>query len=158
MSIVRTLLAGMLALLAATAEAADYKLGAIEINQPWTRATPPTAPSGGGYLVLTNTGTTPDRLIAVTSPSAAKVELHEMTMEGSIMRMRELPKGIELPAGATVTLKPGSLHLMFMELKAPFTKDTKVPATLVFEKAGSIPIELTVEAMGTSAPRPHGRQ
>lgn len=157
MSIVRTILAGMLTLLAVTAEAADYKLGAIEINQPWTRATPATAPSGGGYLVLTNTGTTPDRLIAVTSPSAGKVELHEMTMEGSIMRMRELPKGIELPPGATVTLKPGSLHLMFIDLKAPFTKDTKVPATLVFEKAGSIPVELTVQAMGASAPGQHGR-
>ena len=157
MSIVRTALAGVLALLAVTAQAADYKLGAIEIKQPWTRATPPTAPSGGGYLVLVNTGTTPDRLIAATSPSSAKVELHEMTMEGSIMRMRELPKGIELPPGATVTLKPGGLHLMFMELKAPFARDTKVPATLVFEKAGSIPVELTVEAMGTTAPGQHGR-
>ena len=80
-----------------------------------------------------------------------------MTMEGSIMRMRELPKGIELPPGATVTLKPGSLHLMFIDLKAPFARDTKVPATLFFEKAGSISVELTVEAMGTSAPGQHGR-
>lgn len=157
MPIIRTALAGVLALIAVTVEAADYKLGAIEIKQPWTRATPPTAPTGGGYLVITNTGTTPDRLIAVTSPSAGKVELHEMTMEGSIMRMRELAKGIELPPGATVTLKPGGLHLMFMELKAPFARDTKVPATLVFEKAGSIPVELAVEAMGTTAPGQHGR-
>ncbi|MGD9881022.1 MAG: copper chaperone PCu(A)C [Reyranella sp.] len=157
MSITRTVLAGLLSLLAVAAEAADYKLGAIEIKQPWTRATPPSAPAGGGYLVLTNTGTTPDRLVAVTSPSAGKVELHEMSMEGSIMRMRELPKGVELPPGATVTLKPGGLHLMFMDLKAPFAKDTKVPATLVFEKAGSIPVELTVEAMGASAPGQHGR-
>ena len=157
MSILRTTLAGVLLLLAVTADAADYKLGAIEINQLWTRATPPTAPTGGGFLVLTNTGTTPDRLIAVTSPNAAKVELHEMTMEGNIMRMRELPKGVELPPGATVTLKPGGLHLMFIDLKAPFTKDTKVPATLVFEKAGSIPVELAVQAMGTSAPGQHGR-
>lgn len=157
MPIIRIMLAGVLALIAVTAEAADYKLGAIEIKQPWTRATPPTAPSGGGYFVLTNTGTTPDRLIAVTSPSAGKVELHEMTMEGNIMRMRELPKGIALPPGATVTLKPGGLHLMFMELKAPFARDTKVPATLVFEKAGSIPVELTVEAMGTTTPGQHGR-
>ncbi|WP_395714514.1 copper chaperone PCu(A)C [Reyranella sp.] len=157
MPIIRTALASVLALIAVTVEAADYKLGAIEIKQPWTRATPPTAPTGGGYLVITNTGTTPDRLIAVTSPSAGKVELHEMTMEGSIMRMRELAKGIELPPGATVTLKPGGLHLMFMELKAPFARDTKVPATLVFEKAGSIPVELAVEAMGTTAPGQHGR-
>ncbi|MFO1085396.1 MAG: copper chaperone PCu(A)C [Reyranellaceae bacterium] len=157
MSFLRIVFAAALALAASAAHAADYKLGAIEIKQPWTRATPPTAPAGGGFLVLVNTGTTPDRLIAATSPNSAKVELHEMTMEGSIMRMRELPKGIELPPGATVTLKPGSLHLMFIDLKAPFAKDTKVPATLVFEKAGSISVELTVEAMGTSAPGQHGR-
>ncbi|MFO1163194.1 MAG: copper chaperone PCu(A)C [Reyranellaceae bacterium] len=157
MSLFRVIVAGALAFVALPALAADYKLGNIEINKPWTRATPPTAPTGGGFLVLTNTGTTPDRLVAVTSPNAGKVELHEMAMEGSIMRMRELPKGIELPPGATVTLKPGGLHLMFIDLKAPFAKDTKVPATLVFEKAGSIPVELAVQPMGASAPGQHGK-
>ena len=135
--------------------AIDYKLGAIEIRQPWTRATPPTAESGGGFLVLTNTGSTPDRLVAVKSPAADKAEIHEMKMDGNVMRMRELDKGLEIPPGATVTLKPGGYHIMFMELKAPFAKDTKVPMTLVFEKAGSIDVELLVQAMGAQPPAQH---
>ncbi len=150
----RLALAALLALLAIPARAHDYKLGALEIGNPWTRATPPTAPTGGGFLTITNKGTTPDRLIAVRSPASSKVEIHEMKMDGNIMRMREIEKGIEIPPGATVELKPGGFHLMFMELKAPFAKDSKVPVTLVFEKAGSIDIELQVAAMGAGAPAP----
>jgi copper(I)-binding protein len=148
----RLAIAALLGVLAIPAFALDYKQGAIEIRQPWTRATPPTAESGGGFLVLTNTGTTTDRLIAVKSPAADMAEIHEMKMDGSVMRMRELEKGIEIPPGATVELKPGGFHIMFMGLKAPFAKDAKVPLTLVFEKAGSIDVELNVQAMGAQAP------
>ena len=104
------------------------------------------------YPHIGNTGTTPDRLVAVKSPAAGKTELHEMKMDGTIMRMREVEKGIEIPAGGTVELKPGGFHIMFMGLKTPFAKDTRVPATLVFEKAGSINVELAVQAMGAVAP------
>jgi copper(I)-binding protein len=148
----RLALAALVAILALPAFALDYKLGAIEIGQPWSRATPPTAESGGGYLVLKNTGTTPDRLIAVKSPAADRFEIHEMKMDGNIMRMREVEKGIEIPPGATVELKPGGFHVMFMGLKAPFAKEAKVPLTLVFEKAGSIDVDLMVQAMGAQAP------
>jgi copper(I)-binding protein len=148
----RLALAALFAVLAIPAFALDYRLGAIEIGQPWARATPPTAESGGGFLVITNTGATPDRLIAVKSPAADKVEIHEMKMDGNIMRMREVEKGIEIPPGATVELKPGGFHVMFMGLKAPFAKDAKVPLTLVFEKAGSIDVDLMVQAMGAQAP------
>jgi copper(I)-binding protein len=154
----RLALVASIALLALPAHALDYKLGALEIGQPWTRATPPTAPSGGGFLTITNTGTTPDRLIAVKSPAADKVEIHEMKMDGNVMRMRELEKGIEIAPGGTVELKPGGFHLMFMGLKAPFAKDTKVPATLVFEKAGSIDVDLMVQAMGAQPPTLHKMQ
>jgi copper(I)-binding protein len=146
------LLLALTLLWAGSALALDYKLGAIEIGQPWTRATPPTAESGGGFLAITNTGTTPDRLIAVKSPAADKVEIHEMKMDGNIMRMREVERGIEIPPGATVELKPGGFHVMFMGLKAPFAKEAKVPLTLVFEKAGSIDVDLMVQAMGAQAP------
>ena len=135
-------------LLASPAAAHDIKLGQLRIANPWTRATAPTARSGGGFLTITNTGATADRLIAARSPASQKVEIHEMKMDGSVMRMRELEKGLEIPPGATVVLKPGGYHIMFMELKAPLQKDTKVPVTLVFEKAGSIDLELKVEAMG----------
>ena len=148
----RLALAALVAILALPAFALDYKLGAIEIGHPWSRATPPTAESGGGFLAITNTGTTPDRLIAVKSPAADKVEIHEMKMDGNIMRMREVEKGIEIPPGATVELKPGSFHVMFMGLRAPFAKDAKVPLTLVFEKAGSIDVDLMVQAMGAQPP------
>ena len=153
--IVRRLsLAALLATAALAAHARDYKLGTLEIIEPWTRATPATAPSGGGYLTITNKGTAADRLIAVRSPTAGKVELHEMKMEGNIMRMRELEKGIEIPPGGTVELKPGGFHIMFLGLKSPFEKDAKVPATLVFEKAGNVDVELQVAPLGASAPAP----
>ena len=148
----RLALAALVAVLALPAFALDYKLGAIEIGHPWSRATPPTAESGGGFLAITNTGTTPDRLVAVKSPAADKVEIHEMKMDGNIMRMREVERGIEIPPGATVELKPGGFHVMFMGLKAPFAKEAKVPLTLVFEKAGSIDVDLMVQAMGAQAP------
>ena len=137
-----------LAAIAFSVNARDYKVGAIQIIDPWTRATPPSAPSGGGFLALTNTGATPDRLIAAKSPTAGKVEIHEMKMDGNVMRMREVEKGIEIPPGGTVELKPGGYHIMFMGLKAPFEKDTRVPVTLVFEKAGSVDVELSVMPMG----------
>jgi copper(I)-binding protein len=121
-------------LLASPAWPQDYKVGPLEISQPWT---------------------TPDRLIAARSTVSDKVEIHEMKMDGNVMRMRELDKGLEIPPGATVTLKPGGLHIMFMELKAPFANDTKVPVTLVFEKAGSVNVELLVQAMGAQPPVQH---
>src|SRR5579864_1461486 len=92
------LLAALLAA-AAPSFAHDYKLGAIEIGHPWSRATPATAPSAGGFLTLTNKGDAPDRLLAVQSPAAKQVEIHEMKMDGAIMRMRELDNGVALPAG-----------------------------------------------------------
>ena len=149
----RSLLAAALLLAALPAAAQDYKLGTLEIATPWTRATAPTAKSGGGFMTITNKGTTADRLVAARSNVSAKVEIHEMKMDGSVMRMRELEKGLEIPPGATVALKPGSFHIMFMELKAPFAVNGKVPLTLVFEKAGAIDVEMKVEAMGAGAPK-----
>jgi len=147
----RILLALALALLcSSTAAALDYKLGALEIGQPWARATPPSAPAGGGFLKITNTGSTPDRLVSASSPAAELVQVHEMKMDGNVMRMREVEKGLEIPAGGSVKLAPGGLHLMMMGLKGPLKQGTSVPVTLVFEKAGRIDVELTVEAIGAS--------
>lgn len=133
----------------------DYKVGSIEIGQPWARATPSTAPSAGGFLTLTNKGNVADRLIAVESPAASQAEVHEMKMDGAVMRMRALENGIALPPGQTVELKPGGYHVMFFGLKAPFVKDQKVPATLVFEKAGRVDVEFQVEALGAARPSGH---
>ena len=130
----------------------DYKIGSIEIVLPWSRATPSTAPSAGGFLTLTNKGDAPDRLISIMSPAAKQTEIHEMKMDGAVMRMRELENGVVLPPGQTIELKPGGYHVMFMGLRAPFVKDQKVPATLVFEKAGRIDIEFQVDALGATQP------
>ena len=136
------------------ASAHSYKLGALEIGHPWARATPPTAPTGGGYLSVKNTGATPDRLISASSPTAETVQVHEMKMEGNVMRMREISGGLEIPPGATVTLAPGGMHLMMMGLKGPLKQGERVPLTLVFEKAGKIDVELMVVPLGAS-PKEH---
>lgn len=149
---VRSRLLALLILLLAAAPAAaqDYKLGALEIGHPWARATPPTAPTGGGYLSVKNTGTEPDRLVSVSSPAAGVVQVHEMKMEGNVMRMREIDGPLEIKPGETVTLAPGGMHLMMMGLKAPLKQGEKVPLSLVFEKAGKIDVELVVVAMGAT--------
>ena len=103
-------------LVATAAGAHDYKLGPLVIDHPWSRATPKGAPVAGGYLKITNTGTTPDRLTGGSAEIAKRFEIHEMRMDGGVMKMRELTKGLEIPAGATVELKPGSYHVMMMGL------------------------------------------
>lgn len=156
MNAFRPLAAIALALLWSTAaDARDYKLGTLEIGHPWARATPPSAPAGGGYLTVTNKGAAEDRLISVSSPAAGAVQVHEMKMEGNIMRMREIEGGLAIPPGATVTLAPGGLHLMMMGLKEPLKQGERVPVTLVFQKAGSIDVELAVVAMGATPSHDH---
>jgi len=125
--------------------------GDLEVEKPWARATPPGAAIGGGYLVIRNKGTAADRLVGVTSPASARVEIHEMTMEKDVMRMREV-KGVDVPAKKSVELKPGGYHLMLIELKAPLKPGDKVPVTLRFEKAGEVKAELAVGAMASSGP------
>lgn len=141
-----------LAVPALAAAAHEYKLGSLDIVEPWARATPPTALTAAGFLVITSKSTSADRLITAKSPAADKVEIHEMKMDGNVMRMRELDRGLEIPPGATVELKPGGYHMMFMGLKAPFAKEAKIPVTLVFEMAGRIDVEMVVTAMGAAAP------
>ena len=141
-----------LALAAAPALAHDYKAGALSIGHPWARATPNGAKVGGGYLTVTNTGTEPDRLVGATLNGADHVEIHSMTMEGSVMKMAPVPDGLALAPGATVTLSPGGFHMMFVDLKAPLKKGERIAGTLRFEKAGTVPVEFAVEAIGAKGP------
>ena len=148
-------------LIAATATAAEHGHGAtpavvtvgnLELTGGFTRATLPNAPVGGGYVTVTNKGGEADRLISAASPAAAVVQIHEMKMEGDLMKMNEVPDGVEIPAGATVTLKPGGLHIMFMQLTGPLVEGTRIPLTLTFEKAGSVEVELSVESPAAKGP------
>jgi periplasmic copper chaperone A len=131
-----------------TALAHDYRAGSVEIDHPWSRATPPNANVGGGYFTLRNDGAEADRLIGGSSPAAERVEIHMMEMEGDVMRMRQLPDGVEIPAGGSAELAPGGTHLMLIGLTAPLVEGERVPLTLEFEKAGSVEVELAVDAMG----------
>jgi hypothetical protein len=137
---------------AAPLQARDFSKGPIKIEQPWTRATPGGAKVAGGFMKITNTGTTPDRLVSATTDISGVVELHEMKMVEGIMQMRALGNGIELKPGQSVDLKPGGYHVMFIDLKAPIVKGKPVKARLTFEKAGEIEVEFKVEPIGARAP------
>jgi len=144
------LAATIAAVVASSAYAHEYKLGDLVIDHPWSRATPPAAKTAAGYMTILNKGTTADRLIAISSAVAGRVEIHRMMMDGSIMRMRPVPEGVEIRPGESVKLGPGGYHLMMMELREPMKQGQKVPVTLRFERAGQVTVELAVEAMGAS--------
>ena len=139
-------------LLATQALADDVKLGDVVIVLPWARATPSGATTGAGYLTIENHGQADDRLVGVASPVAAKVEVHEMSMTGGVMRMRPVQGGVAIAAGKSVTLAPSGYHIMLMGLNAPLKQGDKVPVTLTFEKAGKAEVVLDVQAIGAPAP------
>ena len=138
------------AALVGPASAHGYKIGSLEIGHPWARATPKGATVAGGYLTITNRGTEPDRLVGGTISAAERFEIHEMSMDKGVMKMRPLAAGIEIAPGATVELKPGGYHLMFIGIKTPFVKDQRIKGTLRFEKAGTVDVEYAVTAIGGS--------
>lgn len=142
----------LLALAAAPAAAHEVKAGTLVLTDLWTRATPPNAPTGGGYLTIANGGDAPDRLIAVATPLAAIGEVHEMKVENGAMTMRPVDGGVEIPAHGTVTFAPGGFHLMFVKLNAPFVVGGKLPVTLTFEKAGAVETFLHIEPIGAGGP------
>ena len=124
----------------------------ITVDDPWTRATPPGAKVGAGYLKIRSTAA--DRLVGASSPAAAKVELHVTEKKGDVLRMREV-KAYDIPAGGSFELAPGGAHLMLVDLKAPLKEGAKVPLTLRFEKAGEVKVELQVRALGASGQQMH---
>ena len=137
--------------LAAPAPAAEpYRVGALEIVQPWTRATPSGATVAGGYLRIRNTGSAPDRLVGGSSEVAKRFEIHSMAMDGGVMRMRQVADGLEIKPGETVEFKPGGLHVMFVDLTRPLKKGERIKGTLRFEKAGAVDVEFPVEAIGAN--------
>jgi copper(I)-binding protein len=132
--------------------ASQYKVGSLVITAPWIRATPKGAPVAGGYLTITNNGSEPDRLIGVSLAAAAKFEVHEMSMDGGVMKMRPLADGLEIKPGQTVELSPGGYHIMFPGLKRQLRQGETVKGTLEFAKAGRVEITYQVGAMGGGAP------
>ncbi len=141
--------AAALSLATFAAHAHEFKAGAITISHPYARATAAGQPTGGGFMKLVNTGGN-DKLLSISAEVSKAVELHEMKMEGDVMKMRQVD-GIELPAGKTVELKPGSYHVMFIGLKAPLKVGDSFPVKLKFEKAGEVVVSVSVSASGEMA-------
>jgi len=122
------------------------KAGDLVLSGAFARATLPGAKVGGGYVTITNQSKEADRLIGGSSPAAARVEVHEMKMDGNVMHMRQLKDGLEIPAGGTAELSPhGGMHLMLIDITKPLKEGDMVPVTLEFAKAGKVKVQFMVE-------------
>lgn len=130
----------------AEAQAKEIKAGSLVISEPWSRQSPMAADVAAGFMVITNEGDEADRLVKVETPISGVVQIHDMKMEGDVMKMVELPDGIALPPGASVELKPKSLHIMFLGLTSQPKEGESFAATLTFEKAGKVAVEFDVSA------------
>ena len=126
----------------------------VAVDGAWARASVQGQKATGAFMRLTAAETT--RLVRAESPVAGVVEVHEMKMEGDVMKMRAVP-GLDLPAGKAVDLKPGGYHVMLMDLKAPLAKGANVPLTLVFQDAKGVESQQQVQVpVATMAPGGQG--
>lgn len=135
------------------ASSPEYRLGDLQIGQPYIAPTPPGAPVAGAYLVIRNDGAGEDRLLGGSADFCKSLILHEMDMTGGMMSMRAIKDGVSIPAGGTVQLGPDGLHFMCNDPSGPIVKGQTYPATLVFEKAGSLAIEFSTVLSGQGTMR-----
>jgi copper(I)-binding protein len=133
--------------LAGGASAADVQIGALTVHDPSAKQSPKGADVGAAFMVIENKGAA-DRLVAATAENADHVEIHEMSMTDGVMKMREMPGGLDIPAGGKVELKPGSYHLMLMGLKQPIAAGATIKGTLTFEHAGKVAVDFVTPAAG----------
>jgi len=138
--------------LCVAAFAHDYKAGDLSIVHPYARATVPNQPSGAAYLTIENQGKQNDKLIAASSPIAKSTQIHTMSMDGNVMRMREVGS-LDIKPGEKMTMTPGhGYHIMLIGLSQPLKTGDKFPLTLTFEKAGKVEVSVWVEDKGAGAP------
>jgi copper(I)-binding protein len=128
----------------ATAQSSD-----VEVKDAWARATPGGAQTAAAYVTVTSP--TGDRLTGASTPAAQKADIHSMSMDNGVMKMRQVD-GIDLPAGQAVTLKPGGYHIMLTGLAKPLQQGQSFPLTLDFAKAGAQQVMVTVEKVGSMGP------
>ena len=129
------------------AMANDYRAGSIEISSLWSRATPKGAQTAIGYMTIKNNGSAADRLVGGSIDVADRFQVHAMTMEDGVAKMREL-SDVEIKPGQTIEFKPGGSHVMFVNLKHPLSKGDHISGTLMFERAGKVNVEYSVESLG----------
>jgi copper(I)-binding protein len=139
-----------LSLVAASALAQEIKAGDLTIEKPWARATPKGADVGAAYLEIRNAGGEADRLTGGTA-DFANVEIHEMSMQGNVMQMRELKDGLAIPARGDVKLTPSGYHIMLTGLKHPLVKGDTAKVTLTFEHAGAVTVDFSVVGVGAAS-------
>lgn len=148
-----------LATLSMPAIAADHGSGehhqGVQIENPWTRPTPPGTPMGVGYMAISNHTADDIRLVGAETPKAGRVSIHETVMQADVMRMQTVKGGLAIPAGETVKLKPMSYHLMLEQLNSPIKEGEPVPVTLEFEGAGPMDVELRVQSMDAGMEMDH---
>ncbi|HTN65183.1 MAG TPA: copper chaperone PCu(A)C [Burkholderiaceae bacterium] len=152
-------LVSLFALLAfsAAVSAQNYQAGTLHVDHPYARATVPGQPSGAAYMTLENRGKDGDRLLAAASPVAQKTEIHTMSMDGNVMKMRQVA-GIDLAPASKVVMKPGDgYHIMLLGLKQQLKAGDTLPLTLTFEKAGKLEVSVPVQEV-KRAPMMHGSQ
>jgi len=132
---------------AASIQAQEAKVGSIKIENAYVRATAPGQPAAGAFMKIDNSGAA-DQLLSASSPAAGEVQLHQMSMEGNVMKMGQV-KDIAVPANGSVDLKPGGYHIMLMNIKAPLKVGETVPVKLKFAKAGEVEVKLPVNAVSS---------
>jgi periplasmic copper chaperone A len=142
---------GLLCFGTGTALAQGYGAGAIVVETPWSRATPGGAKVASGYMRIVNRGPEPDRLIGGTTSVAGRFELHESSNVDGVARMTPLANGLVIRPGESVELKPGGMHAMLSDLKRPLKEGDVISGTLVFEKAGTVPVEYRVGGIGAQS-------
>lgn len=138
-------LAALAGLLSLPVLAHDYSVGPLNVGHPYSRAMPPGSPTAAVFMTISNSGGA-DRLLAASTPQAARAELHQHINDNGVMRMREVAGGIALPAGGTVTLAPGGLHVMLLQVPKQAVSGDRFPLQLQFEKAGKVTVEVKVES------------
>ena len=143
-------LAAALVTVAPVAFAQDGGTSRIVVEQPWARATPAGAPTGAAYATLVNKSNAGDQLTAASSDVAATVQIHQMSVVKGVMEMHQLADGLAIPAGASVTLKPGSYHVMLIGLKKPLIAGETLPLTLTFANAGNISVTVPIKPVGAT--------
>lgn len=146
----RKRLFALAAALSAMTAAASAQTGQVKVEDAWARATPAGASTAAVYLTLE--APSADKLVAVATPAAREADLHTMSIEGGVMKMRALPGGVDLPAGQKVTLKPGGMHIMLSALTGPLKEGESIPLTLTFAKSDAQQITVPVEKVGAMGP------
>lgn len=145
-----------LATLGTSAVAHAKQAASIAVQHAWARKTAAGQSVGGGFMVITNRASAADRLLTGSSPVAAEVQLHTMSMDAGVMRMRQVEGGIAVPASGTLELKPGSYHIMFVGLKRQLRQGERFPVTLRFERAGNVTVQVSVQPVTYSGPMDSG--